>query len=79
MLSNTDKRKIYDKYGEAGLKEQGESGGDHDPFSSFFGDFGFFGSNQRRERDAARGGDVVMDLFVTLEELYSGNFVEVGY
>ena len=48
---------------------------------SFFGDFGFFGDGfggrGREEREAAKGGDVVMDLWVTLEELYSGNFVEV--
>ena len=46
---------------------------------SFFGDFGFgFGGQQRHgEREIPRGGDVKMDLFVTLEEMYSGNFIEV--
>ena len=46
---------------------------------SFFGDFGFgfgFGGGQR-DREIPRGGDVVMDLHVTLEELYNGDFVEV--
>ena len=48
--------------------------------SSFFGDFGFgFGGGGRdRERDIPKGGDVLMDLDVTLEELYSGNFIEVS-
>ena len=32
---------------------------------------------QQHEQERARGGDVVMDLDVTLEELYSGNFIEV--
>ena len=47
---------------------------------SFFGDFGFgfggFGGGQR-DREIPRGGDVVMDLDVTLDELYNGDFVEV--
>ena len=45
---------------------------------SFFGDFGFgFGGQQQHEREIPRGGDVTMDLDVTLEELYVGNFIEV--
>lgn len=46
--------------------------------SSFFGDFSFFGGGMRQEeQERPKGGDVVMDLEVTLEELYSGNFIEV--
>jgi len=47
--------------------------------SSFFGDFGFGfgGSQQQHEREIPRGGDVALDLDVTLEELYVGNFIEV--
>lgn len=46
---------------------------------SFFGDFGFmFGGNrQQQDRNIPRGNDIVLDLEVTLEEVYSGNFVEV--
>ena len=32
---------------------------------------------QPQEHERPRGGDVIMDLDVTLEELYSGNFIEV--
>ncbi|KAI1292324.1 DnaJ -like protein subfamily B member 11 [Halotydeus destructor] len=76
VLSDADKRKTYDRHGEEGLKQ--DSFGGSDPFSSFFGDFGFgFGGDDRhQQREVARGNDVVMDLWVTLEELYSGNFVE---
>ncbi|CAG9533980.1 unnamed protein product [Cercopithifilaria johnstoni] len=77
VLSNEEKRKIYDRHGEEGLKNAGggDSGSFHDPFSSFFGDF--FHGNKQHEEGTLRGADVVMDLWVTLEEIYSGNFVEV--
>jgi DnaJ family protein B protein 11 len=55
---------------------QGGDGG-HDPFASFFGDFFTGGSNQHENQERPRGGDVVMDLFVTLEEVYNGNFIEI--
>ncbi|KAF0297694.1 DnaJ shv [Amphibalanus amphitrite] len=53
--------------------------GNMDPFASFFGGFGFdFDDGHQRGRgETPRGADVVIDLWVTLEELYSGNFVEV--
>merc|ERR1712186_22041 len=56
-------------------------GGGGDPFESFFGGgFGdFFGNGNQREREAPRGADIVMDLWVTLEELYVGNFVELTH
>nr|XP_006812668.1 PREDICTED: LOW QUALITY PROTEIN: dnaJ homolog subfamily B member 11-like [Saccoglossus kowalevskii] len=41
VLSDPDKRKTYDRHGEEGLKDGGMKHGD--PFSSFFGDFGFGG------------------------------------
>ena len=45
---------------------------------SFFGDsFSFFGGMKEQQREVPKGGDVIMDLEVTLEEMYSGNFVEV--
>ena len=46
---------------------------------SFFGNFFHFGGDSRDEgRNIPRGGDLVMDLYVTLEEVYNGNFIEVG-
>ncbi|XP_010878282.1 dnaJ homolog subfamily B member 11 [Esox lucius] len=79
VLSDDEKRKQYDAYGEDGLKE-GHQGSHNDIFSSFFGDFGFmFGGNRQgqQDRNIPRGNDIVLDLEVTLEEVYSGNFVEV--
>uniref|UniRef100_A0A8C4S2Y6 DnaJ homolog subfamily B member 11 n=1 Tax=Erpetoichthys calabaricus TaxID=27687 RepID=A0A8C4S2Y6_ERPCA len=78
VLSDEEKRKQYDAYGEEGLKE-GHHSSHGDIFSSFFGDFGFmFGGNPRQQdRNIPRGNDIVIDLEVTLEEVYTGNFVEV--
>ena len=79
-LSDPEKKKLYDRCGEECLKKEGQMGGGGDPFASFFGDFGFnfFGGEQRGEREVSRGADIVMDLWVSLEELYVGNFVEVS-
>lgn len=82
VLSDSDKRRTYDQHGEEGVKKMGgfEDGGGFDPFSSFFGGFGFsFGSQNsgNSQNEVPKGAEVVMDLEVTLEELYTGEFVEV--
>ena len=41
VLSDPDKRKLYDKCGEECVNKEGQGGGGGDPFASFFGDFGF--------------------------------------
>ena len=78
VLSDSDKRKQYDRCGEECLKD---GVGHTDPFSSFFGDFGSFGFNfgggGRHNPETPRGEDVVFKITVSLEELYNGNFVEV--
>uniref|UniRef100_A0AAZ1XPU5 CCHC-type domain-containing protein n=1 Tax=Oreochromis aureus TaxID=47969 RepID=A0AAZ1XPU5_OREAU len=76
VLSDKEKRKQSDMYGEYGLKE-GHHSSHRDIFSSFFGDFGFmFGGNrQQQDRNIPRGNDIILDLEVTLEEVCSGNFV----
>ncbi|KAI5667044.1 hypothetical protein M9H77_16897 [Catharanthus roseus] len=75
VLSDPEKREIYDQYGEDALKEgMGGGGGMHDPFdifSSFFGG-GAFGGGSSRGRRQRRGEDVVHPLKVSLEDLYSG-------
>ncbi|CAK5081823.1 unnamed protein product [Meloidogyne enterolobii] len=79
VLGDQKKRDIYDKHGEEGVKkmDDGSGGfGGHDPFSSFFGDFFGHGSHEHDE-ETPRGADVIFDLYVTLEEVYKGKFVEV--
>nr|CAG4640948.1 EOG090X07WF [Eulimnadia texana] len=79
-LSDSEKRELYDRCGEECVQKEAGGNGGMDPFASFFGDFGFqFNSGHQGQRDTAKGADIVMDLHVTLEELYSGNFVEITH
>lgn len=75
-LSDSEKREMYDRCGEDCLKKDGMMN-NADPFASFFGDFGFHFGGEQQHHEAPRGADVVMELTVSLEELYSGNFIEV--
>eukprot|EP00252_Welwitschia_mirabilis_P016287 TRINITY_DN3593_c0_g1_i1.p1 TRINITY_DN3593_c0_g1~~TRINITY_DN3593_c0_g1_i1.p1 ORF type:complete len:422 (+),score=75.69 TRINITY_DN3593_c0_g1_i1:172-1437(+) len=80
VLSDPEKREIYDQYGEDALKEgMGGGGPSHDPFDifqSFFGGgFGgspFGGGSGRGRQRQRRGEDVVHPLKVSLEDLYNG-------
>ncbi|XP_015111729.1 dnaJ homolog subfamily A member 1 [Diachasma alloeum] len=69
VLSNPEKKRIYDTGGEQALKEGGMSSGFSSPmdiFDVFFG--GGSGSRNRRYK----GDNVVHRLSVSLEELYKG-------
>lgn len=77
VLSDEEKRQKYDRCGEDCLQKDGMMDGGMDPFASFFGDFGFhFGGNEQRH-ETPKGADLVMDVFVTLEDLYTGTFIEI--
>ncbi|KAI8904049.1 hypothetical protein EDD86DRAFT_242523 [Gorgonomyces haynaldii] len=72
VLSDDEKRRTYDTYGEEGLKQGGTKF--HDPFDIFsqFGGFGF--QHQRHER---KGPSVSLVLDVDLKDLYLGKTFEM--
>lgn len=80
VLSDPEKRRIYDQYGHDGLKSTGFSG-----FSSFdeiFESFGsifedFFGFGRQRRPRPTKGDDLRYDLEITFEEAASGTEKEI--
>merc|ERR1712172_440148 len=86
-LKDPELRKVYDRGGEEALPKNERNGGGGDPFSSFFGGggspfddfFGFGGGQRGGEREVPKGANMVIDLWVSLEELYVGNFVEMAH
>ncbi|KAI3925971.1 hypothetical protein MKW98_028107 [Papaver atlanticum] len=73
VLSDPEKREIYDQYGEDAVKEVGGmgggGGGGHDPFEMFQS---FFGRQNGGPGGKRKGKDAVHALKVSLEDLYSG-------
>ncbi|KAL0919117.1 hypothetical protein M5K25_011192 [Dendrobium thyrsiflorum] len=78
VLTDSEKRGIYDRYGEEGLRQHAAGGGRgpgmniQDIFSSFFG-----GSTREEEERIPRGDDVIVELDASLEDLYMGGSLKV--
>jgi DnaJ family protein B protein 11 len=80
VLTDPEKRKIYDRYGEEGLNNMGQGGHAHpgDIFSQFFGGFGGFPfGGGFQEEQTPKGQNVHVGVDVTLEDLYVGKEVHV--
>lgn len=83
VLSDAEKRRVYDRYGEEGLKQHegrggGGGGGPQDIFSQFFGrGFGFGGGDEDEEEQTPKGHDVIVELEVSLRDLYLGASFQV--
>jgi len=75
VLIDSEKRSTYDRFGEEGLKRQGQQ--QTNPFD-LFSQFGGFNFGRRSEPGEERGPDVTIDLRVTLEDLYKGKEFEVA-
>ncbi|KAF9459578.1 hypothetical protein BDZ94DRAFT_1284340 [Collybia nuda] len=88
ILSDADKRSIYDARGEAGLSEQGGMGGmdPQDLFSQLFGGGGFGGGGGffggggggSRNQGPRKTKDLVHRVHVTLEDLYKGKTTKLA-
>ncbi len=81
VLSDAQKRQVYDTYGHAGLSSAGGSQGFdntvfqdfHDIFGDFFGFEDLFGGRGRRGRGRAqRGADLRYDMTLSFEEASAG-------
>jgi molecular chaperone DnaJ len=87
VLSDAERRRLYDAYGHEGLKSGGYApnfegfGSISDLFSAFFGAGGFdaaFGGGRGRA-GAVQGGDVAVAVAVDLVDAARGARVEVAY
>jgi molecular chaperone DnaJ len=87
VLSDDQKRQLYDQYGHDGLKSGGyqpgfqDFGSFGDLFGAFFGGGGFdaaFGGG-RRGRGSMQGGDVVVAVQVELADAAHGSSIEIEY
>jgi molecular chaperone DnaJ len=83
VLSNAERRDLYDRFGHAGLRSRGftptsfDFGTLGDLFSAFFGD-DLFGVGTRAGR-SARGGDVAAEIEIELAEAATGVEREVPF
>ncbi len=81
VLSDPERRALYDRYGKAGLRRGGfepafmDFGSLSDVFAAFFGEDILGGSRQRGR--SARGGDLQALVEIELEEAFTGVGVKV--
>ncbi|HMA91094.1 MAG TPA: molecular chaperone DnaJ [Polyangiaceae bacterium] len=86
VLSDAEKRQVYDRFGHAGLEGRGGFDFSHagmgdilSQFQDLFSDFfGGFGGSSRSGRGSDRGQDVQVDVSVTLKEAMTGLKREVN-
>lgn len=71
VLSDKNKRQIYDQFGEEGLKQGGMP--NMDPFNMFFNMDSFFHGRNRGKKQQKKCEPVIVQIEVTLEQLYNGD------
>lgn len=72
VLSNDEKRRLYDMGGEKAIKEGGMGGGSS-PMDIFDMFFNMGGRGRGRDHGPRKGKDMHFSLSVSLEELYNGS------
>ncbi|MCF7518084.1 MULTISPECIES: molecular chaperone DnaJ [Pseudoalteromonas] len=84
VLTDPQKRQMYDQYGHAAFDQNGGGGhggfgGGHGDFGDIFGDvFGdIFGGGGRRQSRQQRGADLRYNMDLSLEEAVRGKDVEI--
>src|SRR5947209_4445307 len=81
ILSDSERRSVYDRYGHDGLNSSGSSskfqgfGSFADIFAAFFGGGDPFG----RSGGAVQGGDVAVAVEISLADAASGTSIDVEY
>lgn len=75
ILTNEEKRQLYDRYGMQGVKEGGRGGG-AGGFGDIFDMFGM-GGGGRGPKKAQKGKSIAKDLKVTLEDIYNGKMFKI--
>jgi molecular chaperone DnaJ len=84
VLSDPEKRQMYDRYGHAGngassgFGDAGFAEGFGDIFDMFFG-AARAGTQQQRRSGPARGQDLRCDVEITLEEAFAGTTRDITY
>jgi molecular chaperone DnaJ len=85
VLTDSERRAVYDRYGHEGLQSSGFSshfsgfGSFGDIFDAFFGGDSPFGGGGGMRSAAAQGGDVAVAVDISLEDAARGASVEVDY
>ena len=85
VLSDPERRRIYDRFGHEGLRSGGYSpnfeafGSFGDIFDAFFGGGEVFGFGGGRRGGAIQGGDVAVAVEVSLADVATGTSVDVSY
>ena len=85
VLSDSDRRATYDRYGHEGLRSGGYApnfegfGSVADIFEAFFGGAGFGGAFSSGRAGPSQGGDVGLSAEIDLKQAAHGAAVEVSY
>lgn len=80
ILSDSEKRKQYDMYGENGLDNQMGGSSPFDLFKHFFGENNgsFFDENSFYQKQQTKGADVIHNIDISLEDMYNGKTLKLN-